>query len=132
MSRVKEIERAIDSLTPEEFREVALHVSSIERLRAEIQVGLDAIDRGDYEEFDESTTVALAEDVKARGREELARLPRAGRAVDRISRGIRMFPVESYLIYYGIGVDDQVYIARVIHGMRDREKAWIAEPEGDN
>ncbi|HEV2198609.1 MAG TPA: hypothetical protein VGR73_02225 [Bryobacteraceae bacterium] len=76
MSRVKEIERAIDSLTPEEFRQVALHVSSIERLRADIQIGLDAGDSGDFEEFDESTTAALAEDVKARGREKLARVSR--------------------------------------------------------
>jgi len=61
----------------------------------------------------------------------IAAMPGAGRMSDRIVPGIRVFPVEKYLIYYGIGADDQVYIARVIHGMRDQERAWMMEPERD-
>jgi len=76
VGRVEEIERAIEALSLEELREVARHVASLERLRADVQAGLDAIDRGDYEDFDESTTPALAEDVKLRGRHKLAELAR--------------------------------------------------------
>jgi toxin ParE1/3/4 len=59
----------------------------------------------------------------------IAAMPGAGRISDRILPGIRVFPVEKYLIYYGISADGQVYIARVIHGMRDQEKAWMMEPK---
>jgi hypothetical protein len=76
VSRVEEIERAIEALSLEELREIARHVTSLERLRADVQAGLDAIDRGDYEDFDESTTPALADDVKLRGRQKLAELAR--------------------------------------------------------
>ncbi len=53
--------------------------AELEDLRREIQVGIDAIDRGEYEEFDETNIHKLAEDVHRRGMERLAaeRLKRA-------------------------------------------------------
>jgi antitoxin ParD1/3/4 len=41
-------------------------------LRAEIRLGFDDIERGDYTEHDQSSTKALAEDIKRRGRLRLA------------------------------------------------------------
>jgi antitoxin ParD1/3/4 len=46
-------------------------------LRADIQVGLDALDRREYEEYDENTLPNLVADVSRRGRARLARLNRA-------------------------------------------------------
>jgi antitoxin ParD1/3/4 len=43
-------------------------------LRAEIQKGIDAAERGEYEDYDENTTQGLVEDIKRRGRERLAAL----------------------------------------------------------
>lgn len=40
-------------------------------LRAEVQKGLDDLERGDYTEYDETTLHELFESVKARGRERL-------------------------------------------------------------
>ena len=45
---------------------------------------------------------------------------------DDIEQGVRVFPVESYLIYYRIHRGG-ISIARVIHGMRDQEGAWKEE-----
>jgi antitoxin ParD1/3/4 len=42
------------------------------RLRADIRTGFDAIDRGEYDDYDERTTKHLAEDIKKRGRQRLA------------------------------------------------------------
>lgn len=42
------------------------------RLRADIRAGFDAIDRGEYEDYYEHTTKALAADIKKRGRQRLA------------------------------------------------------------
>jgi len=47
------------------------------RLRADVQAGIDAIARGDYEEYDEKTTQGLVEDIKQRGRQRLAAMKRA-------------------------------------------------------
>jgi antitoxin ParD1/3/4 len=41
-------------------------------LRHGIHAGFDAIDRGEYEDYDEHTTKALAADIKKRGRQQLA------------------------------------------------------------
>jgi len=41
------------------------------QLRAEIRAGFEAIERGDYEEYDERATKKLAEDIKRRGRQRL-------------------------------------------------------------
>jgi antitoxin ParD1/3/4 len=43
------------------------------RLRADIRAGFDAIERGEYEDYDERTTRKLAADIKARGRRRLAK-----------------------------------------------------------
>jgi antitoxin ParD1/3/4 len=42
------------------------------QLRAEIRTGFEAIDRGEYDDYDERTTKQLAEDIKKRGRQRLA------------------------------------------------------------
>ena len=42
------------------------------QLRAEVSAGFDAIDRGEFEEYDARLTKRLAEDIKARGRQRLA------------------------------------------------------------
>src|SRR5258708_20094519 len=72
MSRVEEIERAIQELSPEEFARVAQRVQSLQQLRADVHAGFEAIERGDYEGFDERTTRKLADDIKRRGRVRLA------------------------------------------------------------
>ena len=43
------------------------------QLRGQVRAGFDAIERGEYETDDESTTKELAEDIKRRGRKRLAR-----------------------------------------------------------
>ena len=42
------------------------------QLRGDIRAGFDAIDRGEYEDYDEHTTKSLAKDIKKRGRQRLA------------------------------------------------------------
>ena len=42
-----------------------------EELRAKIREGIEALDRGEYEEYDDLTTPALASAIKASGRELL-------------------------------------------------------------
>ncbi len=68
-----DIERAIDALSPDEFRRVAEHVNALERLRGDVQAGLDALDRNEYETHDAISTRNLASEVKSHGREKLAR-----------------------------------------------------------
>ena len=72
MSRVEDIERAIQELSSEEFAQVAQRVRAIQQLRADVMAGFDAIERGDFEEFDDSTTKNLADDIKRRGRQRHA------------------------------------------------------------
>ena len=43
------------------------------QLRADVRTGFDAIDRGDFEEHDERTTKQLAQEIKRRGRQRLAK-----------------------------------------------------------
>ena len=40
--------------------------------RAQVRAGFDAIERGEFETYDESTTKGLAEEIKRRGRKRLA------------------------------------------------------------
>jgi antitoxin ParD1/3/4 len=42
------------------------------QLRADIRAGFEAIDRGEYEDYDERTTKSLAKGIKKRGRQRLA------------------------------------------------------------
>jgi antitoxin ParD1/3/4 len=42
------------------------------QLRGDIRAGFEAIDRGEYEDYDERTTKSLAKDIKQRGRQRLA------------------------------------------------------------
>jgi toxin ParE1/3/4 len=52
----------------------------------------------------------------------LAEQPAVGRARPEFGAGVRSFVVERYVIYYR--VDDEVLIARVLHGHRDQAAAW--------
>jgi antitoxin ParD1/3/4 len=45
--------------------------AELAELRREVQLGIDDIERGDYDEFDETNIHELAEGVKRRGRELL-------------------------------------------------------------
>jgi toxin ParE1/3/4 len=58
----------------------------------------------------------------------LAKMPEAGRSAAEIDAGVRVFPLESYLIYYRIHRGG-ISIARIIHGMRDQNTAWNEEAE---
>jgi len=51
-----------------------------EALRADIRAGFAAIERGEYEDYDERTTKDLAEDIKRRGRQRLAGATKKTRA----------------------------------------------------
>jgi antitoxin ParD1/3/4 len=42
--------------------------------RAQVRAGLDAIERGEFETYGETTTKRLAEDVKRQGRKQLAQV----------------------------------------------------------
>jgi antitoxin ParD1/3/4 len=46
----------------------------VARLRADIRTGFDAIDRGEYDDYDEQSSKRLAEDIKKRGRQRLAQV----------------------------------------------------------
>jgi hypothetical protein len=72
MSRVEEIEQAIQKLSPEEFARVAQRVQALQKLRTDVLAGFEAIERGDYEDFDEHTTKTLVDGIKQRGRLRLA------------------------------------------------------------
>jgi antitoxin ParD1/3/4 len=48
----------------------------LEALRRDVRAGLEALEQGDYDEYDAGDTRSLAADIKARGRERLASLPR--------------------------------------------------------
>jgi antitoxin ParD1/3/4 len=42
------------------------------QIRAQVRAGFDAIERGQFETYDESTTKGLAAEIKRRGRKRLA------------------------------------------------------------
>jgi toxin ParE1/3/4 len=52
----------------------------------------------------------------------LVEQPAVGRSRPEFGEGVRTFVVERYVIYYR--VDDEVLIARVLHGRRDQAAAW--------
>jgi toxin ParE1/3/4 len=54
----------------------------------------------------------------------LAEQPGMGRARPEFGIGVRSFAVENYVIYYRQEDDDDVLIARVLHGRRDQIAAW--------
>ena len=54
--------------------------------------------------------------------ELLSEQPRIGRLRPEIGEGVRSFIVESYVIYYRH--NDDVLIARALHGRRDQAAAW--------
>ncbi len=47
----------------------ALEATQLERLRAEVQKGIDAIDQGDFVEVDEAGLGRLVDDIMTTGRE---------------------------------------------------------------
>jgi toxin ParE1/3/4 len=54
--------------------------------------------------------------------ELLGEQPRMGRLRPEFGVGVRSFAVESYVIYYRH--EEDVLIARVLHGRRDQAAAW--------
>ena len=52
----------------------------------------------------------------------LAEQPRMGRLRPEFGEGVRSFPVENHVIYYRH--ENEVLIARVLHGKRDQAAAW--------
>jgi toxin ParE1/3/4 len=54
--------------------------------------------------------------------ELLVEQPRMGRNRPEFGDGVRSFVVESYVIYYRY--DEDLLIARVLHGRRDQAAAW--------
>ena len=58
--------------------------------------------------------------------EMLVEQPRMGRNRPEFGDGVRSFVVESYVIYYRY--DEDLLIARVLHGRRDQAAAW-SEPD---
>ncbi len=54
--------------------------------------------------------------------ELLVEQPRMGRNRPEFGEGVRSFVVESYVIYYRH--DQDLLIARVLHGRRDQAAAW--------
>ena len=54
--------------------------------------------------------------------EVLVEQPRLGRNRPEFGDGVRSLVVESYVIYYRY--DEDLLIARVLHGRRDRAAAW--------
>jgi antitoxin ParD1/3/4 len=52
-------------------------------LRREVQEGFAQIDRGEYEEYDETTIKDLVADISARGKKRLAAKRKNGRSVVR-------------------------------------------------
>ncbi len=57
----------------------------------------------------------------------LRHTPLAGRRRDEFASSMRSFPADGYLIYYSLR-DDQVLVARIIHGSRDQAAALSEEP----
>jgi len=49
--------------------------------------------------------------------------PQSGTRRDELRRGLRTFPVGSYLVFYFI-VEDGIEIVRVLHGRRDIESIF--------
>ena len=45
----------------------------VEALRREVRAGFEAVERGDYTDYDEDTIHELTDDVNARGRKRLAK-----------------------------------------------------------
>lgn len=62
------------------------------------------------------------------GFERLAELPRIGRRRPEFGTGVRSVVVENYVIYYR---EEDLVIARVLHGNRDQKAAWQESAEGD-
>jgi len=66
-----------DHLKPEDIqacldlRDSKEYQAAIDRLRREIQIGIDELDRGEYEEFDDDSLKEFFEQIKREGRREL-------------------------------------------------------------
>ena len=54
--------------------------------------------------------------------EMLAEQPRMGRLRSEFGPGVRSFTAENYIVYYRH--EDDVLIARILHGRRDQAAAW--------
>jgi antitoxin ParD1/3/4 len=63
--------RTSDEVLAEALRALSERDAEIADLRRELQIGIDELDRGEFDEFDESNIQELAEGVKKRGRQML-------------------------------------------------------------
>jgi toxin ParE1/3/4 len=54
----------------------------------------------------------------------LAKMPNAGRARTDIDSNTRSFPVGNYVVYYRRRERSGIVISRVLHAMRDQQRAW--------
>ncbi len=86
-------------------------------LSPDAEKNLDLIEAYIAEEADFSTAETLIDQILARC-EDLAHMPRAGRAREEIVPGVRSVTSGKYAIYYRINVN-KVQILRVWHTSRD-------------
>jgi antitoxin ParD1/3/4 len=56
--------------------QIVLREHNVEALRRDVRAGVEALEQGDYEEYDAGDIRSLAADIKTRGRERLASLAR--------------------------------------------------------
>jgi toxin ParE1/3/4 len=57
----------------------------------------------------------------------LATQPKIGRTRDELAAGMRSFPVGRYVVFY-MPLDDGVDVIRVLHGSRDIDAIFRAQP----
>jgi antitoxin ParD1/3/4 len=56
--------------------QIAFRERKLEALRRDVRTGLEALEKGEYDEYDTGGVRNLAADIKARGRERQSALPR--------------------------------------------------------
>ena len=69
-----DVERWPDAALVREGLRLLKERDNLESLRRDVRAGFAAIDRGEYEEYDENTTKGLATAIKARGRQRIEEL----------------------------------------------------------
>ena len=95
------------------------------RLSSRAERDLDEVWLYVAEDASPTTADRLIDDIVDRF-ELLAQQPRMGRLRPEFGPGVRSISVENHVIYYRH--NDDVLIARVLHGRRDQAAAW-SEPD---
>jgi toxin ParE1/3/4 len=91
------------------------------RLSSRAEQDLDEIWLHVAEETSPATADRLIDDLVNRF-DLLTEQPRMGRLRPAFGPGVRSLTVENHVVYYWH--DDEVQIARVLHGRRDQAAAW--------